>query len=380
MYYFDNSATTQPLEEVLTTYQKVAERYFANPSSAHRLGEEAKALLNQARQQIADILAFKEDEIYFTASGSEANNWFLRAVVPALKERRSMNQAKVLISAIEHPSMLRQLDILSDFACQFELIPVDDQGQIDLIALEEALKDDHVLAVSTMAVNNEVGSRQPLTKIGQILNKYPQIIWHVDAVQAVTACLNDLNHPRIDCLSLSSHKFYAVRGVGIFAKRQRVASQPMIYGGGQERSLRSGTENLAGIVATAKALRLAAERQGQTQAKLSNFRQQIIEQFETCGWHVFAKKQASPHIICAALPPIPGEVLLHAFEQADIFISTTSACSSRQHRAHASLTAMGVPAEISNSAVRLSMSQYTTEDELNYVLGQIPKISQAFQA
>lgn len=378
MYYFDNSATTQPLKEVLATYHKVAETYFANPSSAHRLGETAKNLLNQARQQISQILAFQADEIYFTASGSEANNWFLQAVLPAIRDRRSLSRAKVLISAIEHPSMLKQLDRLGDLNCDFELIPVDEEGIIDLNALKQALEQEDVIGLSTMAVNNEVGSRQPLDDIGQILQAYPQIIWHVDAVQAITCCLNPLKNPRIDCLSLSSHKFYAVRGVGIFAKRQRVASYPMIYGGGQERALRSGTENLAGIVATAKALRLAADRQEQANHQLSQFRQQIIGVLENSGWRVFAKDQASPHIICAALAPIPGEVLLHAFEQEDIFISTTSACSSRQHQAHATLTAMGVPADISNSAVRFSLSQYTTQEEIAYLCQKILQVTATF--
>ena len=377
MYYFDHSATTQPLKSVIETYSKVAQDYFANPSSAHGMGEESKQLLHQARKQIADILDYSVDEIYFTGSGTEANNWFLRAVIPALYDRQGGKNYRLLISPIEHPSISKQIPVLEKLGYQVELLQVDQDGMIDIKHLERLLEEGQVLALSTMAVNNEVGAVQDIQAIGDLLKLYPQVIWHVDGVQAVTTQLDLLKEARIDCLSLSSHKFHAVRGVGIFAKRQRVPSLPIQYGGGQERDLRSGTENLAGIVATSKALRLAQEAQETSIQKIRIFRQALVDRLEANHWQVFAK-EADSHIVCASLAPMPGEVLLHAFEALDIYVSTTSACSSRNHQEHTTLRAMGISSQLSNSAIRWSLSQHTKAEEVDYLLSKIPEISQQF--
>lgn len=377
MYYFDNSATSQPLESVLETYVTVARDFFANPSSAHRLGETSKALMQEARKQIASILACQSHEVYFTASGTESNNWFLRSVIPALYDRSGQARKTIIISAIEHPSILKQVPFLEKEGYKPVILPVDGDGVVDLDVLKDLLSQGDVLGITTMAVNNEVGTIQNLTEIAKILEAYPQVIWHVDGVQAVTACLDSLKNKRIDCLSLSGHKFHAPRGVGIFIMKERVASYPSQYGGGQEQDLRSGTENLAGIVATAKALRIAQAQLDQAKTNLEAYKTKIIQALEENGWKVFAKRQASPHIICAALAPIPGEVLLHAFEAQDIFVSTTSACSSRSRRHPATLEAMGIDSEISQSAIRISLSQYTSQDQVDYLIKKIKPISQA---
>lgn len=373
MYYFDNSATTQPLPEVLQVYAKVAEDFFANPSSAHRLGERSRALMDQARDQIGGILGFKVDEIYFTSSGTEANNWVFQAVVDKVAEIHP-DRKQILISAVEHPATMAQIPLLEAKGFEVHLLPVDDQGVIDLGDMESHLSNE-VLLVSTMAVNNEVGATQPLSAISHLLSAFPQIIWHVDGVQAVTCQLDLLLDSRIDLVSLSAHKFHSVRGVGILAKRQRVASRPFLYGGGQEGNLRSSTENLPGIVATAKALRIAKENQAVAHRRLSSFRQQITPVLQANGWEIFAQAVADSHIICAALPPYPGEVLLHAFEAQDVYVSTTSACSSRKHQGHTTLRAMGVASELSESAIRFSLSQMTVEDAVTYLCRTIQEVS-----
>lgn len=377
MYYFDNSATTPPLTEVLQVWQTVSQEFFANPSSAHILGERSQKLLINARQQVGQLLNFETSDIYFTSSGTESNNWVFQAVLPALKEIHP-HKSKVLILAIEHPATLRQIPMLQAQGYQVETIPVNEHGQVDLQALVHLL-DDQVLLISTMAVNNEVGAIQPLKEISQRLASYPQIIWHVDAVQAITCAFDHIQLDRIDLLSLSGHKFHAGRGVGVLAKRRKIPSQPFLYGGGQEKGLRSSTENLAGIVALSKALRLAYDHYQDNLDTLKRYRHQIIRQLCAHGWRVFAQETGSAHIVCAALEGVPGEVLLHAFEAEEIMVSTTSACSSRKQSDHSTLKAMGVKQSLAQSAIRISLSHLTTEAEVAYLCQAIAHISHQFK-
>lgn len=376
MLYFDNSATTIPDQSVLETYMQVSVDYFANPSSLHELGVKSKKLLEQARAQVAEILQVENSEVYFTSSGTEANNWVLQSVVRELSKYRPQAN-RILISAVEHPSVYEQINLLLSENYVIERVAVDEQGVIDMISFKEQLGSD-VLLVSTMAVNNEVGAIQPIMQIAELLHQYPQIIWHVDAVQAVTTQLSLLQNSRIDAMSLSGHKFHAGRGTGILTLKKRVNTQPFIYGGGQEKGFRSSTENLASIVATAKALRLANANQSTTKKRLALFRQQLIQAFRTHNWQVFADDSASEHILCVAYPTIPGEVLVHAFETEGVMISTTSACSSRKRQVHSTLKAMGVADEISESAVRISMSSFTTTEEVKKLIKIIEKVTTKF--
>lgn len=376
MFYFDHSATTQPNKEIMRVVHEVAMNFYANPSSIHQMGEKAKNLLQQARQQIASILAFNSDEVYFASSGTEVNNWVFQAVLPALHALHT-ERKRVIISSIEHPSITAQIEMLEERGYIVELAPVKEDGCLDLDALESLLGQD-VLILSTMAVNNEVGSIQPIKEIAQLLSHYPQIVWHVDGIQAVTTQMKTMLHSRIDLISLSSHKFHSIRGVGILAKRKRVQSQPFLYGGGQEAGLRSSTENLPAIVATAKALRLSHELQASAKQLLAGYRTNINNTFKANGWQVFAEDSASEHIICAAFPGVPGEVLVHAFEEKSVIVSTTSACSSRKHQSHHTLKAMGILEDISTSAIRISMSQTTTENEVQGLIAAIQQVTTQF--
>ena len=376
MFYFDHSATTQPSNEIMKVVQEVAVNFYANPSSIHQMGEKSKALMQQARQQIAAILHYNSDEVYFASSGTEVNNWVFQAILPALKSLHP-ERNRVIISSIEHPSITAQIAVLEAQGYDVELAPVKETGLLDLEALASLLTQD-VLMLSTMSVNNEVGSIQPLAEIANLLKAYPQLVWHVDGIQAVTTQMASLRHPRIDLISLSSHKFHSIRGAGILAKRKRIQSNPFLYGGGQESGLRSSTENLPAIVATAKALRLANEQQAVTKNKLATFRAKIVQALKDSQWQLFAEDSASEHIICAALAGVPGEVLVHAFEEQQAIISTTSACSSRKHQAHHTLKAMGVLEEISTSAVRISMSQTTTDQDVAGLLKAIQAVTNKF--
>ena len=377
MYYFDNSATTKPTTEILDIYQKVSLNYFGNPSSAHKLGEEAKALMTSARRQIATILGFESNEIYFASSGTEVNNWVMQPILKAIKQIHP-NRNKVLISSIEHPATMKQIPLLESLGYQVELINVDGNGQIDL-AHFESLLDNEVLLVSVMGVNNEVGAIQPVKEIATLLQKFPQVIWHMDGVQTITSQIELLREPRIDMITLSSHKFHSVRGVGILAQRQRVPNMPLLHGGGQETGRRSSTENLAGIVATSRALRKMNEIQVDTKERLADYRSRIIDTLTNLDWQVFAEATGSEHIVCAALAPVPGEVLLHALEAHDVFVSTTSACASRSHQEHATLKAMNIPDEISKSAIRLSMAHTTTNKDVDYLLTTLEQVTEQFK-
>lgn len=377
MYYFDNSATTKPDKEVLDTFLTVSNDFYANPSSLHQLGITANQLLNQARYQIATVLNVNQNEIYFTSSGTEANNWVMQSIVKGAKQNRPYAN-RVLISSIEHPSITQQIDWLKANGFQVDTISVNRTGVIEMTEFEKQLGQD-VLLVSTLAVNNEVGSIQPIEQMANLLKRYPQILWHVDGVQAVVGELNLLKNRRIDIVTLSGHKFHSVRGTGILMMKERIQSIPFLYGGGQERGYRSGTENLASIVATAKALRLMTTNQKNIIDNLANYRQQLIEKFEKYQWQVFAKDTGAVHILCVALKGIPGEVLVHAFEEEGIILSTTSACSSRKHQQHHTLGAMGVEDNVSASAIRISMSKITTEEAVNHLLKSIEHVSEKFK-
>ncbi|MGO4936700.1 cysteine desulfurase family protein [Fundicoccus sp. Sow4_H7] len=377
MLYFDHSATTQPYPEVMQTAQQVAMEYYANPSSAHPAGEASRKLMEQARLQMSQILCFKSHELFFASSGTEVNNWVLQAIVEQQKAIHP-NKNTILISSVEHPSISNQIPSLKAQGFNVVLLNVDAFGRIKVDELAEQL-NDNVLLLSTIAVNNEVGTIQPLADIENLLKKYPQIIWHVDAVQAITTQLDLIKRPRIDLLTLSSHKYHGIRGLGILAKRQRVENGIFIYGGGQESGLRSGTENLPAIVAGAKALRMAAEKQVPTKEKLKAFKEAIVQQFKDFGWQVFGYPYTSEHIVSAALPSIPGEVILNAFAEAGILISTSSACSSRRQTNHHTLKAMQVTDSVSKSAIRISLSDLNTKEELQQLLTAIADVTKKLQ-
>lgn len=376
MYYFDCSATTVPHDEVLEVFCKVSTHYWANPSSAHAFGEQARQLLNQARQQVAQLLQVSTKEVLMTSSGTESNQWVMTAIVDALHERHP-HKRRIILSEVEHPSVMNHVTDLRQRGYDVQLCAVDSDGRLDLANLESLLNDD-VLLLSTMAVNNEVGTIQPLEEMASLLQLYPSVAWHVDGVQAVTTQFSLLLNPRIDLLTLSSHKFHSVKGVGLLVKKQRIPSHVWLVGGGQEQGLRSSTENVPAIVATAKALRLAVEKQSQ-HSTLALYRQRLVTTLNQCGWTVFGGDKTSEHIVCAALPPIPGEVLVHAFGEKKVYVSTTSACSSRKHQSHHTLKAMGVSNKLSESAIRMSMSMYTTEQDIQHLIHAIQQVTHQLQ-
>lgn len=370
MIYFDNSATTKPNSAVLETYTKVASTYFANPSSLHRFGAKSKELLDTARKQIATMLEVLPEELIFTSGGTEGNNLAIKGLAYSYQNRGK----HIITSSIEHPSVRLVMEELEQEGFRVTYLKVDKSGVINLTELKQALSDDTIL-VSIMGVNNEVGSIQPLREIGQLTAERPDTFFHVDFVQGIGKIPVKIKEHHIDLLTISGHKFHALRGSGVLFKRKNVHLHPEIIGGGQEMGYRSGTENLAGTVALAKALRLALEQQ-QKQTDLVTIRDFLLTEIAKMpDMTVHTKKVvAAPHIVCFSAKGHRGEILVHALEKEDIYISTTSACSSKQKLASSTLKAMGVTDEEATGAVRVSLSYENRLSEAKIFIQKLQEI------
>lgn len=370
MIYFDNSATTKPNDAVLETYTKVASNYFANPSSLHRFGAKSKELLDTSRKQIATMLGVLSEEIIFTSGGSEGNNLAIKGLAYSYKNRGN----HIITSRIEHPSVRMVMEELESNGFRVTYLQVNKNGVIDLEELKAALTKETIL-ISIMGVNNEVGSIQPLQEIGETIANREHTFFHVDFVQGIGKVPLEIGQMAIDLLTFSGHKFHALRGTGVLFKKKNVHLHSEILGGGQEMGYRSGTENLAGGVALAKALRLALENEQNT-SELIEIRDYLLSEIAYMpDMTVHTKKSvAAPHIICFSAKGHRGEVLVHALEKEDIYISTTSACSSKQKLASSTLKAMGVTDEEATGAVRVSLSYENRLSEAKIFIQKLQEI------
>lgn len=377
MIYFDNAATTQAYPEALKTYQEVATKIWGNPSSLHRLGNQATRIMEASRQQIASLIGKEAGEIFFTSGGTEADNWALKGIA---FEKASYGK-HIIVSAIEHPAIKESAKWLSQNGFEVSYAPVDADGFLDVAAFQGLLRPDTIL-VSIMAVNNEVGTVQPIQVISDLLMDRPTITFHVDAVQAIgkiptESYLTD----RVDLASFSGHKFHAVRGVGFLYKKSGKKISPLLTGGGQETDLRSTTENVAGIAAMAKALRLVKDKESVSLTKIVKMKEIILSELRTyddvilfSGTDGFA-----PNIITFGIKGVRGEVVVHAFEEHDIFISTTSACSSKAGKPAGTLIAMGVPVKAAQTAVRISLDDDNDMGQVEQFLTILKQVYQKTQ-
>ncbi|MCM3798164.1 MULTISPECIES: cysteine desulfurase family protein [Bacillaceae] len=360
MIYFDNSATTKPKKEVLDTFYKVAENYFGNPSSVHHLGLQAENLLSQARNQIATLLKTDEQEIIFTSGGTEGNNFIIKGVAEKYRNRGH----HMITTMIEHPSVLNTCIQLENNGFDVTYLPVDETGRVRVEDVKRALRKDTIL-VSIMHVNNEIGSVQPIEKIGELLKNHPKTLFHVDHVQGVTKVPLDFHESNVDFASISSHKFHGLKGTGAIYIRKGLKLAPLLAGGGQERGFRSGTENLAGIVAMAKALRLGMldyEAKIDTMMDVRDFLINELQLIEGVTMNT-PKQNTSPHIINFSVQGFKAEVLVHELEQHGLYVSTTSACSSRTNEPSRTILAMGLGEERATTSIRISLSFDNTMEE-----------------
>lgn len=353
MIYFDNSATTKPYPEALATYTEVANRIWGNPSSLHNLGSQATRILEASRKQIAELIGKKAEEIYFTSGGTEGDNWILKGVA----FEKAPYGKHIIVSDIEHPAIKESAAWLKTQGFEVDYAPVDARGFVKVDALASLLRPETTL-VSVMAVNNEIGSIQPIHDIAALLEDRPTVSFHVDAVQALAKVATEVYLPeRVDFATFSSHKFHGLRGVGFVYIKEGKKITPLLTGGGQEKEMRSTTENVAGIAATAKALRLAMENQEAFASKTQQMKEVIRKELANYpDVTIFSSEDHfAPHILTFGIKGVRGEVVVHAFEEFDIYISTTSACSSKAGKPAGTLIAMGVDKSIAQTAVRLSL-------------------------
>ena len=370
MIYFDNAATTKIYDDALTSYVQVSQKFFGNPSSLHQLGVDAHQVLTKARAQVASLLSVQPEEIFFTSGGTESNNWAIKGT--ALE--KSVFGKHIITTKIEHPSVIQTCKQLERFGFEVTYLDVDSKGMISVEQLKESLRKDTIL-VSVMAVNNEVGAVQPIAEVAQVLEAYPSIHFHVDAVQAVERVSQLLAIGRIDLLSLSAHKFHGPRGVGILYKKFGRKIQALLTGGGQEKGERSTTENLPGIVAATKALRMALEEKSITGELRNQLWNELVQKPEI---RIFSPEEGASHILCFAIKGVRGEVLVHAFENHGIYISTTSACSSKKADSSSTLYAMDVPTEWATGAVRVSLSNDNTTEEVEQFVDVLHQLMKQF--
>ncbi|KQL20821.1 cysteine desulfurase family protein [Cytobacillus solani] len=360
MIYLDNSATTKPYREVLESFNKVSTEYFGNPSSLHGLGGDAEKLLSQAREQIAKLLKAQAKEILFTSGGTESNNIAIKGTALMYRGRGR----HIITTEIEHPSVKESMEQLKALGFRITYIPVDSNGTVSVTDIEKAISQETIL-VSVMHVNNETGSIQPIKEIGQLIKQYSKIIFHVDYVQGIGKVPLQFHDCQIDLCTFSGHKFHGLKGTGALFVRQGVKISPLFSGGGQEWQQRSGTENVAGIVAMAKALRLTLLNQENSVAEMKKIRDFIrleLEKIDGIKIHT-PVLHCAPHIINFSIHGFKAEVFVHALEEKGIYVSTTSACSSKIKKASSTLLAMGVPEEEALSSIRVSLSYENTMEE-----------------
>lgn len=377
MIYFDNSATTKMAPKALETYSQVVTKIWGNPSSLHKLGDRAHGLLEASRQQVADLLGVNTDEIYFTSGGTESNNTAIKGTAWAKREFGK----HIITSSVEHSSVANTFTELENLGFRVTRLPVDKEGRVNPEDLKAALDKDTTL-VSIMGVNNEIGTIQPIKEISEILADYPNIHFHVDNVQALGKGIWDqVFTSRVDMMSFSSHKFHGPRGIGILYKKRGRMLMPLCEGGGQEKGLRSGTENLAAIAAMAKAARLLLTDEKEKADREYAIKEKISKYLAgKPGIHIFSPLKAdfAPHILCFALEGIRGETLVHTLEDQDIYISTTSACASKKADEASTLVAMKTPDAIATSAVRLSFDESNTLEEADEFIAAFDEIYQHF--
>ncbi|WP_138415279.1 cysteine desulfurase family protein [Aquibacillus sediminis] len=360
MIYLDNSATTKPYTEVLTSFEQVSQKFYGNPSSIHDLGIEAEKLFLKARKQAAQLLGITSNEIVFNSGGTEGNNTAIKGIALAHQNRGN----HIITSQIEHPSVLEACRSLESLGFDITYLPVNKNGVVSVSDVEKAITDKTIL-LSIMHVNNELGTIQPIEEIGKVAKRYPKLFFHVDHVQGFGKVDLQLKDSGIDLCTISGHKIHGLKGTGLLYIKRGTKIFPLLHGGDQEMGYRSGTENLAGVVSLVKALRLTIERQQADLKRLEVRMEKLRQQLTTIdGVVINTPPQHAPHILNISVPGFKPEVIIHALGEKNIFISTKSACSSKTPDESAVLNACAIKPELSKSALRISLSYDTTEHDI----------------
>ncbi len=369
--YMDNAATTAVKKEVLEVMIPYFSEFYGNASSIYSLGSKSKVAVEKAREQVANAIGADKKEIFFTAGGSEGDNWAIKGV--AYKNKAKGNH--IITTKIEHHAVLHTCEYLEKNGFEVTYLDVDEDGLISLDDLKNAITDKTIL-ISIMFANNEIGTIQPIKEIGQIA-KERNIYFHTDAVQAIGSIKIDVDELNIDLLSLSGHKFYGPKGIGALYIRKGVKLDNLISGGGQERGKRAGTENLASIVGLGKAIELAYENLDENNQKLLAMRDRLIKKVEESIPYTRLnghRTQRLPGNANFCFRFIEGESLLLSLDMVGVAASSGSACTSGSLDPSHVLLAIGLPHEIAHGSLRLSLGSFNTEDEIDYVVEKLIEI------
>ena len=371
--YLDNSATTRCYKEVAEIVAKTMTEDFGNPSAMHKKGMEAENYVRRSAQTLAKSLKVQDKEIYFTSGGTESDNWALIGTVLA-----NHRQGKHMITTpFEHSAVSAPLAWLQEQGFEITVIPVDEEGNLDLKKLEEAIREDTIL-VSTMFVNNEMGAVVPVEEVGRIVHeKNPRTLYHVDAIQAYGKYKIYPKKMGIDLLAVSGHKIHGPKGVGFLYINEKAKVQPFILGGGQQKGMRSGTDNVPGIAGLGTAAKMIYQNLDENVEHMRElklyFAKELatLEQVEINGPK---PERGAPHILNVSFLGVRSEVLLHSLEDMGIYVSAGSACSSHKRAGSSSLGALRLTPERKESAIRFSFCETTTKEEIDYTLEALRKL------
>lgn len=371
--YLDNSATTRCYESVCEIVMKTMREDYGNPSAMHRKGVEAEKYLKDTQEILAKILKVQPKEIIFTSGGTESDN--LALIGGALANQRAGKH--LITTSIEHEAVKAPAAYLQELGFEVTVLPVDETGRVSMEALEESLRPDTIL-VSVMYVNNEIGSVEPVEELAALIHrKSPKALFHVDAIQAFGKYRIFPKRQGIDLLSASSHKFHGPKGVGFLYISGKAKIQPQILGGGQQGGMRSGTDNVPGIAGMGTAAKEAYSRLDENVRHMYELKRHMtveLEKMERVTVNGMPCMEGAPHIVSASFLGVRSEVLLHALEDREIYVSAGSACSSHRRSASSTLTAVGMKKEQLETTLRFSFCETTTMEEIDYCLQSLREL------
>lgn len=369
--YLDHAGTTPLHPDVYTLMCEVMKDTFGNPSSIHSFGREAKKLVDKARQQVAGLIGANPREIIFTSGGTEADNLAVLGIAAARRQKGN----HIITSSIEHPAVLNTCKYLAENGYKVTFLPVDHYGLVDPREVRKAIRPETIL-ITIMHANNEIGTIEPIEEIGRIAREY-EIVFHTDAVQTVGKIPVKVDDLGVDLLSLSSHKIYGPKGVGALYKRNGVRLLPVLHGGGQERRLRSGTENTIGIIGFGKAAEIASQDLEAEYNRTKELRDKLVQgiyaQIPDVRYNGHPERRL-PHNVNFSFSYIEGESMLLSLDMQGIAASSGSACSSHTLKPSHVLTAIGLPYELIHGSLRMTLGRANDADDIDYVLEVLPGI------
>ena len=364
MVYLDYSATTPVDERVIESYSRACKEYIGNPNSLHKLGLDAKKVIDASTEQIANILKVKPSEIIYTSGSSESNNTVIKGIASKYKNRGN----KIISTELEHSSIIAPLNYLSNMGYDIEFVKLDKDGRVDLEDLER-LMDDNTILVTIASISSELGIKQPIEEISRIVKKYPKCFFHSDMTQSLGKEVVDLS--LVDFASFSGQKFYGMKGIGLLYKKESIVIDPLIHGGKSTTIYRSGTPALPLIVSISKALRLIYEDFDNKQKHIKEVHDYLMDKLNKLELDINSNNYSINQIVNFSLKNIKGEVMLHALEQDDIYVSTQTACATGDYSF--GIYALTNDKNRARNSIRVSISHLTTKEEIDIFIESLTR-------